>query len=83
MQRQITDREIQKAQEIYLMQSKPFIDRLNEIHKRLTPKIIKTETEVKVFYEEMEETEEIVIIRKHLDELSSKIKADLESGKFL
>ena len=83
MQRQITDREIQKAQEIYLMQSKPFIDRLNEINKWLTPKIIKTETEVKVFYEEMEETEEIVIIRKHLDELSSKIKADLESGKFL
>ena len=83
MQRQITDREIQKAQEIYLMQSKPFIDRLNEIYKQLTPKIIKTETEVKVFYEEMEETEEIVIIRKHLDELSSKIKADLESGKFL
>ena len=83
MQRQITDREIQKAQEIYLMQSKPFIDRLNEINKWLNPKIIKTETEVKVFYEEMEETEEIVIIRKHLDELSSKIKADLESGKFL
>ena len=80
MQRQITDREIQKAQEIYLMQSKPFIDRLNEIHKRLTPKIIKTETEVKVFYEE---TEEIVMLRKYLDELSSKIKADLENGKFL
>ena len=80
MQRQITDREIQKAQEIYLMQSKPFIDRLNEIHKRLTPKIIKTETEVKVFYEE---TEEIVMLRKQLDELSSKIKADLEIGKFL
>lgn len=33
MQRQITDKEIQKAQELYLMQSKPFIDRLNEIHK--------------------------------------------------
>ena len=80
MQRQITDREIQKAQEIYLMQSKPFIDRLNEIHKRLTPKIIKTKTEVKVFYEE---TEEILMLRKYLDELSSKIKADLESGKFL
>jgi hypothetical protein len=80
MQRQITDREIQKAQEIYLMQSKPFIDRLNEIHKQLTPKIIKTETEVKVFYEE---TEEIVMLRKYLDELSSKIKADLESGRFL
>ena len=80
MQRQITDREIQKAQEIYLMQSKPFIDRLNEIHKRLTPKIIKTKTEVKVFYEE---TEEIVMLRKYLDELSSKIKADLENGKFL
>ena len=80
MQRQITDREIKKAQEIYLMQSKPFIDRLNEIHKRLTPKIIKTETEVKVFYEE---TEEILMLRKYLDELSSKIKADLESGKFL
>ena len=80
MQRQITDREIQKAQEIYLMQSKPFIDRLNEIYKQLTPKIIKTETEVKVFYEE---TEEIVMLRKYLDELSSKIKADLESGKFL
>ena len=80
MQRQITDREIQKAQEIYLMQSKPFIDRLNEIHKRLTPKIIKTETEVKVFYEE---TEEILMLRKYLNELSSKIKADLESGKFL
>lgn len=80
MQRKITDREIQKAQEIYLMQSKPFIDRLNEIHKRLTPKIIKTETEVKVFYEE---TEEIVMLRKYLDELSSKIKADLESGRFL
>jgi hypothetical protein len=79
MQRQITDREIQKAQEIYLMQSKPFIDRLNEIHKQLTPKIIKTETEVKVFYEE---TEEIVMLRKYLDELSSKIKADLESGRF-
>lgn len=83
MKRQITDKEIQKAQELYLMQSKPFIDMLNEIYKQLTPKIIKTETEVKVFYEEMEETEEIVIIRKHLDELSSKIKADLESGKFL
>ena len=79
MQRKITDKEIQKAQEIYLMQSKPFIDRLNEIHKRLTPKIIKTETEVKVFYEE---TEEIVMLRKYLDELSSKIKADLESGRF-
>ena len=79
MQRKITDREIQKAQEIYLMQSKLFIDRLNEIHKRLTPKIIKTETEVKVFYEE---TEEIVMLRKYLDELSSKIKADLESGRF-
>lgn len=80
MQRKITDKEIQKAQEIYLVQSKPFIDRLTEIHKWLTPKIIQTETEVKVFYEE---TEEIVIIRKHLDELSIKIKADLESGKFL
>ena len=80
MQRQITYKEIQKAQEIYLMQSKPFIDRLNEIHKRITPKIIKTETEVKFFYEE---TEEIVMLRKYLDELSSKIKADLESGKFL
>ena len=62
------------------MQSKPFIDRLNEIHKRITPKIIKTETEVKVFYEE---TEEILMLRKYIDELSSKIKADLESGKFL
>ena len=80
MQRKITDKEIQKAQEIYLMQSKPFLDRLTEIHKYLTPKIIKTETEVKVFYEE---TEEIVMLRKQLDELSSKIKADLESGKFL
>ena len=80
MKRQITDKEIQKAQELYLMQSKPFIDRLNEIYKQLTPKIIKTETEVKVFYEE---TEEIVMLRKYLDELSSKIKADLENGKFL
>ena len=80
MQRQITDREIQKAQEIYLMQSKPFIDRLNEIHKRITPKIIKTETEVKVFYEE---TEEIVMLRKYLYGLSSKIKADLENCMFL
>lgn len=80
MQLQITDKEIQKAQEIYLMQSKPFIDRLTEIHKWLTPKIVKTETDVKFFYEE---TEEIVMLRKHLDELSSKIKADLESGKFL
>ena len=80
MQRQITDKEIQKAQELYLMQSKPFIDRLNEIYKQLTPKIIKTETEVKVFYEE---TEEIVMLRKYLDELSSEIKADLESGEFL
>ena len=80
MQRQITDKEIQKAQEIYLMQLKPFIDRLNEIHKWLTPKIVKTETEVKVFYEE---TEEIVMLRKQLDELSSKIKADLESCMFL
>lgn len=80
MQRKITDKEIQKAQEIYLMQSKPFLDRLTEIHKWLTPKIVKTETEVKVFYEE---TEGIVMLRKQLDELSSKIKADLESGKFL
>jgi len=80
MQCQITDREIQKAQELYLMQSKPFIERLSEIHKWLTPKIIKTETEVKVFYEE---TEEIVMLRKHLDDLASQIKSDLESGKFL
>ena len=80
MKRQITDKEIQKAQELYLMQSEPFIDRFNEIYKQLTPKIIKTETEVKVFYEE---TEEIVMLRKYLDELSSKIKADLESGRFL
>ena len=80
MQRQITNKEIKKAQELYLIKSKPFIDRLNEIHKWLTPKIIKTETEVKVFYEE---TEEIVMLRKYIDELSSKIKADLESGKFL
>lgn len=80
MQRQITDREIKKAQEIYLMQSKPFIDRLTEIHKWITPKIIKTETGVKVFYEE---TEEIVMLKKHLDGLSSQIKTDLESGKFL
>ena len=80
MQRKITDKEIQKAQEIYLMQSKPFLDRLTEIHKWLTPKIVKTETEVKVFYEE---TEEIVMLRKQLDELSIKIKADLEIGKFL
>ena len=80
MQRQITDKEIQKAQEIYLMQSKPFIDRLSEIHKWLMPKIIKTETEVKVFNKE---TEEIVMLRKHLDDLASQIKSDLESGKFL
>ena len=53
---------------------------VNEINKWLNPKIIKTETEVKVFYEE---TEEIVMLRKYLDELSSKIKADLENGKFL
>ena len=80
MQRQITQREIEKAREVYLLKSKPFIDRLSELHKWLTPKIIKTETEVKVFYEE---TEEIVMLRKYLDELSSKIKADLENGKFL
>jgi hypothetical protein len=80
MRRQITDREIQKAQELFLMQSKPFIDRLSEIHKWLTPKIIKTETEVKVFYAE---TEEIVMLRKHLDDLASQINSDLESGKFL
>ena len=80
MQRQITNKEIKKAQELYLIKSKPFIDRLNEIHKWLTPKIIKTETEVKVFFEE---TEEIIILRKKLDDLLSQIKADLESGKFL
>ena len=79
MQRQITDKEIQKAQELYLMQSKPFINRLSEIYKWLMPKIIKTETEVKLFYEE---TEEIVMLRKHLDDLSIQIKSDLESGKF-
>ena len=80
MKRQITDKEIQKAQELYLMQSKQFIDRLNEIYKQLTPKIIKTETEVKVFYEE---AEEIVMLRRHYDDFSSQIKANLESGKFL
>lgn len=80
MQRKITDKEIQKSQEIYLMQSKPFLDKLTEIHKWLKHKIVKTETQVKVFYEE---TEEIVMLRKQLDELSSKIKADFESGKFL
>ena len=80
MQRQITQREIEKAREVYLLKSKPFIDRLSELHKWLTPKIIKTETEVKVFYEE---TEEIVILRKHLDGLATEIKSDLESGKFL
>jgi hypothetical protein len=62
------------------LKSKPFIDRLSEIHKWLTPKIIKTETEVKVFYEE---TEEIVMLRKNLYDLASQIKFDLESGKFL
>lgn len=62
------------------MQSKPFLDKLTEIHKWLKPKIVKTKTYVKVFYEE---TEEIVMLRKQLDELSSKIKAELESGKFL
>jgi hypothetical protein len=80
MKRKITNKEIQKAQEFYLIKSKPFIDRLNEIHKCLTPKIIKTETEVKVFYEE---TEEIVMLRKYLDDLSNQIKSDLENGKFL
>ena len=80
MQRQITQREIEKAREVYLLKSKPFIDRLSELHKWLTPKIIKTETEVKVFYEE---TEEIVMLRKHLDGLATEIKSDLESGKFL
>lgn len=45
-------------------------DRLNEIHKWLTPKNNGTETERKVFYEE---TEEIVRL-KHLDGLSSQIK---------
>lgn len=80
MQRKITDKEIQRAQEIYLVQSKPFIDRLTEIHKWLTPKIIQTETEVKVFYEETEET---IMLRKRIDELQNQIKSDLESGKFL
>lgn len=80
MQRQITQREIEKAREVYLLKSKPFIDRLSELHEWLTPKIIKTETEVKVFYEE---TEELVMLRKHLDGLVTEIKSDLESGKFL
>lgn len=80
MQRQITDREIERAREVYLQKSKPFINRLTELHQWLIPKVVKTETEVKVFYEE---TEEMVSIRKYLDELTSQIKADLESGKFL
>lgn len=80
MNRKFTDKEIKKAQELYLMQSKPLIERLNEIHQYLTPKIIQTESEVKVYYEE---TEEIVSIRKKLDELSNKMKTDLISGKFL
>lgn len=78
MQRQITDKEIQRAREVYLQKSKPFIDRLTELHQWLIPKVVKTETEVKVFYEE---TEEVVSLRKYLDELASQVKADLESGK--
>lgn len=79
MQRQITDREIERAREVYLLKSKPFIDRLTQLHQWLIPKVIKTETEVKVFYEE---TEEIVALRKHLYELSKQIKDDLDNGKF-
>jgi len=79
MQRQITDREIERAREIYLLKSKPLIDRLTQLHQWLIPKVVKTESEVKVFYEE---TEEIVSLRKQLDELANQIKADLENGKF-
>jgi hypothetical protein len=80
MQRKITDEEIQKAREVYLQRCNPFMERLSEIHKYLTPKIIQTETEVRVFYEE---TEEMVYIKKHLEEISNQIKTDLESGRFL
>lgn len=79
IQRQITDKEIERARQVYLLKSKPYIDRLTQLHQWLIPKVIQTENEVKVFYEE---TEEIVALRKLLDELSNQIKEDLDNGKF-
>jgi len=52
MQRRITDIEIKKAKEFYLLKSKHITDRLSEAYKCLTHKAIKTDKEVRVFYEE-------------------------------
>lgn len=80
MQRQISNNEIQKAHETYVLMSKPYIERLNQIHSLLTPKIVIENEEAKIIYEE---TDEIIFLRGKLGELQMQIKSDLGEGRFL
>lgn len=82
MARNVKQEEILKALKQYLYQSQPFIDRLVEIRKRLTPKVIvdKEKGKVEILYEE---TDESIMIKKNLNDLRIQIKEDVENGKFL
>lgn len=80
MERLISEKEIKKAHEIYLIKSKPFIEELNNVYSKLTPVIIVTNTEVKVYYKEMEIINEL---KSHIFNISQEVNADLKNGKFL
>lgn len=79
MQRKITDKEIQRAKESFLVQSKPFVDELARLYTLSTPEVIVTDTEAKTQHKE---TKEIAMLKAHINELKEKIQLDLEQGKF-
>lgn len=70
-----TPEEIERAQRRYQAEVKPYLDRLHAIYNSHTPKIIVTNTEVKCFYEENEETE---YLRERINNAYAQIKAELE-----
>lgn len=80
LNRQITDKEYKTAERVWFLKSKPYIHRLAQLNHYLNPKIIKTENEVKFIYVE---TEESLMIKEMLYELSNQIKIDLYNGEFL
>ena len=79
MERIITQQEIERAQQIYLAETKPYIDRLNQIFRNDIPKMLVTEKDTKVFYEETEETKGL---REKISQSLTCIKKDLELGRF-
>jgi hypothetical protein len=80
MQRQITEKIVQKAQDIYAAESKPLVDKILDFYNNQLPKTLVTDREVKMIFEE---TEEIKILKKRLEEIVNKIKNDLYSGNYL